>query len=125
MTADIVFEALRNGTLTPETEMKVSEDAWRRGGWASGSSTMFLEVGSMVPVIDLLRGVIIQSGNDACIVLAEGMEGSEEAFAARMTDRARAMGLDSATFRNATGWPHPEHEISACLLYTSPSPRDS
>ena len=116
MTADIVFEALRNGSLTPETEYRVSEDAWRRGGVSSGSSTMFLEVGSKVNVLDLLKGVIIQSGNDACIVLAEGMAGSERAFADMMTERARDMGLTTATFRNSTGWPHPEHEISALDL---------
>lgn len=116
MTADIVFAALRDGTLSPQTEFTVSEDAWRRGGVSSGSSTMFLKVGSKASVSDLLKGVIIQSGNDACIVLAEGLSGSEDAFAQRMTERARSMGLSSATFRNATGWPHPEHEISALDL---------
>ena len=116
MTADLVFAALKDGTLSPETEFTVSEDAWRRGGVSSGSSTMFLKVRSKVSVEDLLKGVIIQSGNDACIVLAEGMAGSEDAFAQQMTERARSMGLDSATFRNATGWPHPEHEISALDL---------
>ena len=116
MTAELVFEALKDGTLSPDQEFTVSEDAWRRGGVKSGSSTMFLNVGSKASVTDLLKGVIIQSGNDACIVLAEGMAGSEEAFAQRMTERARALGLTTATFRNATGWPHPEHEISALDL---------
>ena len=116
MTADLVFAALQDGTLSPETEFTVSEDAWRRGGVKSGSSTMFLKVGSKASVADLLKGVIIQSGNDACIVLAEGMAGSEDAFAQRMTERARSLGLNSATFRNSTGWPHPEHEISALDL---------
>jgi len=116
MTAVLVFDALKDGTLSPETEFTVSEDAWRRGGVKSGSSTMFLNVGSKATVKDLLKGVIIQSGNDACIVLAEGIAGSEDAFAQRMTQRARDMGLSSATFRNATGWPHPEHEISALDL---------
>lgn len=116
MTADLVFAALKNGSLSPDTEFTVSEDAWRRGGVSSGSSTMFLKVGSKASVADLLKGVIIQSGNDACIVLAEGMAGSEDAFAQRMTERARSMGLSTATFRNATGWPHPEHEISALDL---------
>lgn len=116
MTAELVFEALRDGTLSPDTKFTVSEDAWRRGGVKSGSSTMFLDVNSKASVSDLLKGVIIQSGNDACIVLAEGMAGSEEAFAQRMTERARSMGLTTATFRNATGWPHPEHEISALDL---------
>jgi len=116
MTADLVFAALKDGSLSPETEFTVSEDAWRRGGVKSGSSTMFLKVGSQASVLDLLRGVIIQSGNDACIVLAEGMAGSEEAFADMMTARARDMGLSSAIFRNSTGWPHPEHKISALDL---------
>ena len=73
---------------------------------------MFLDLNSSVRVEDLLRGVIIQSGNDACIVLAEGIAGSETAFADMMTKHARDIGLESATFRNSTGWPHPEHKIS-------------
>lgn len=113
MTAQLVFEALKDGSLSPDTEFRVSEEAWRRGGVKSGSSTMFLDVKSKASVMDLLKGVIIQSGNDACIVLAEGMAGSEEAFSQKMTQRAKALGLESATFRNATGWPHPEHRISA------------
>ncbi len=116
MTADLVFAALKDGRLSPETEFTVSEGAWRRGGVKSGSSTMFLKVGSKASVEDLLKGVIIQSGNDACIVLAEGMAGSETAFADQMTARAHELGLKSATFRNATGWPHVEHEISALDL---------
>ena len=116
MTAHMVFDALRNGTVTKDTEFRVSEEAWRRGGFASGSSTMGLDVKSFVPVEDLLRGIIIQSGNDACIAIAEGLAGSETAFADQMTSKAREMGLDSATFRNATGWPHPEHRISAVDL---------
>ncbi len=116
MTADMVFEALKNGSLTPDTEFTVSEEAWRRGGAKSGSSTMFLDVKSSVRVEDLLRGIIIQSGNDACITMAEGISGSETAFADQMTARAHELGLNSATFRNATGWPHPEHKISALDL---------
>ena len=112
MTAYLVFEALANGDIQEDTEFVVSEEAWRRGGFASGSSTMALELGSSVKVIDLLRGVIIQSGNDACITLAEGLAGSEDAFARRMTDKAREMGLDSANFLNATGWPDEGHVIS-------------
>ena len=74
---------------------------------------MFLKVKSSVRVEDLLRGIIIQSGNDACIVVAEGLAGSETEFADQMTARAKAIGLESASFRNSTGWPHPEHKISA------------
>ena len=113
MTANMIFEALENGTVTLDTEFRVSEEAWRRGGAASGSSTMYLDVKSVVRVEDLIRGIIIQSGNDACIVMAEGLAGSETAFADKMTARAREIGLTTATFRNATGWPDPEHNISA------------
>ena len=112
MTAQMVFEALAAGEVQEDTEFVVSEEAWRRGGLASGSSAMALELGSSVSVENLLKGIIIQSGNDACIVVAEGLAGSEDAFARRMTDRAREMGLDSATFLNATGWPDAGHEIS-------------
>jgi len=112
MTAELVFERLRNGGLSLDTEYLVSENAWRKGGSASGGSTMFLELGSMVRVEDLLRGVIIQSGNDACIVLAEGIAGSETAFAEMMTAHAKNIGLESATFRNSTGLDHPDHKIS-------------
>lgn len=113
MTANMIFEALKNETITMDTEFRVSEEAWRRGGAASGSSTMYLDVKSTARVEDLIRGIIIQSGNDACIVMAEGLAGSETAFADKMTARAHEIGLKSATFRNATGWPHPEHKISA------------
>jgi len=113
MTANMIFEALKNGTITMDTEFRVSEEAWRRGGAASGSSTMYLDVKSTARVEDLIKGIIIQSGNDACIVMAEGLAGSETAFADKMTARAHEIGLKSATFRNATGWPHPEHNISA------------
>lgn len=112
MTAELIFEKLRSGQIKLDTEFEVSEEAWRRGGAKSGSSTMFLKLGSTARVEDLLRGVIIQSGNDACIVLAEGISGSETAFADEMTARARELGLESATFTNSTGWPHPDHKIS-------------
>ncbi len=112
MTAEMIFDQLRSGAITLDTEFPVSEEAWRRGGAKSGSSTMFLDLNSSVRVEDLLRGVIIQSGNDACIVLAEGIAGSETAFADMMTEHARKIGLKSATFRNSTGWPHPDHNIS-------------
>ncbi len=112
MTADIVFEQIKSGKLALTDTFQVSEDAWRRGGAKSGSSTMFLNVNSEASVEDLLRGVIIQSGNDACIVLAQGIAGTEAAFANMMTQRAKALGLESANFENATGWPHPDHKIS-------------
>ena len=113
MTASLVFDRIRDGSITEDTMLTVSEDAWRRGGSASGSSTMFLRVGSQASVGDLIKGVIIQSGNDACIVLAEGIAGSEDAFARMMTKRAKELGLETAEFRNSTGWPDEEHVISA------------
>ncbi len=116
MTVLMTLEAIRDGQLSLDDELPVSENAWRRGGAASGSSTMFLEVNSRARVEDLLRGIIIQSGNDACIVIAEALGGSEEAFAEMMTDRARELGLESARFANSTGWPHPDHRISAADL---------
>jgi len=116
MTALMVFEALEAGTLTLDTELSVSENAWRRGGAASGSSTMFLEVNSRAAVSDLIRGIIVQSGNDACIVVAEALGGTEENFAQMMTERAAELGLSTASFANATGWPHPDHRVSALDL---------
>jgi len=116
MTTLMAFEALDNGTLTLDTELPVSVYAWQTGGTTSGSSTMFLEPNTRVRVDDLLRGIIVQSGNDACIVLAEGLEGSEGAFADAMTARARELGLTSSTFANSTGWPDPEQRMSAIDL---------
>ncbi|MFC4723831.1 D-alanyl-D-alanine carboxypeptidase family protein [Glycocaulis abyssi] len=113
MTALMVFEALEAGTLSLDDELPVSVRAWREGGAASGGSTMFLEVNSRARVDDLLRGIIVQSGNDACIVVAEAIGGSEEAFADMMTRRARELGLETANFRNSTGLTAEGHEISA------------
>ncbi|WP_300542845.1 D-alanyl-D-alanine carboxypeptidase family protein [Maricaulis sp.] len=116
MTVLMTLEAIESGSLSLDDELPVSEDAWRRGGAASGSSTMFLEVNSRARVEDLLRGVIVQSGNDACIVLAEAIAGSESAFSDMMTERAHELGLASANFTNSTGWPDPGHVISAADL---------
>ncbi len=113
MTAYMVFESLKEGRLTLEEELEVSEKAWRKGG-----SKMFVEVGKRVRVEDLLRGVIVQSGNDACIVLAEALAGSEEGFAEAMTEKARQIGLTDSTFANATGWPDPNHRMTARDLAT-------
>jgi len=118
MTMTLVFEALQEGRLKLTDTFLISEDAWRRGGSASGSSTMFAEVNSRISIEDLIRGVIIQSGNDACIALAEGLAGSEAAFAEEMTRRGRELGLEQATFRNSTGWPDPEHLMTARDLAT-------
>ena len=108
MTAYIVYEMLRAGRLKLDQELPVSERAWRMGG-----SKMFVQVGAQVKIEDLIRGVIVQSGNDACIVLAEGIAGSEEQFAELMTQKARELGLERTVFRNSTGWPHPEHRSTA------------
>ena len=113
MTAYMVFDRLKAGQLSLDDEMSVSENAWRIGGAASGGSTMFLNPNDRVKVEDLLRGMIIQSGNDACIVLAEGMAGSEEAFAEQMTAKAKEIGLTASNFMNATGLPHPDHYMTA------------
>lgn len=113
MTVLMAFEALQNSEITLEDEVEISENAWRKGGAASGSSTMFAEVGSKIPVGDLLRGIIIQSGNDASIAIAEYLGGTEEEFARMMTQKAREIGLEHSTFANATGWPNPDHRMTA------------
>ncbi|HCK84666.1 MAG TPA: D-alanyl-D-alanine carboxypeptidase [Hyphomonadaceae bacterium] len=115
MTVLIVAERLQAGRITLDTRFRVSENAWRHGAMSDGSH-MFLELNSEVSVRDLLQGLIIVSANDACLVLAEGVSGSEEAFAAEMNQRAQALGLRSARFRNTTGLPDPDHVISAADL---------
>ena len=113
MTVLMAFEALESGAISADEEFFVSDDAWRRGGAGSGGSTMFLKARSRVSVLDLLRGVIIQSGNDACIALAEGMAGSEPAFAEIMTERAQELGMSRSRFINSTGLPDPDHKTTA------------
>ena len=113
MTAFMLFEAIHSGELSLDDEFQVSENAWRKGGAASGGSTMFLEPNTSVRVEDLLRGIIIQSGNDACIVVGENMAGSEEAFADEMTARAYELGMTNSNFTNTTGLPDPEHYTTA------------
>ena len=113
MTAYMVFDALKSGRLKEDDELPVSERAWRTGG-----SKMFVGVGSRVRVHDLIRGVIIQSGNDACVVFAEGLAGSEEAFAERMTKKGREIGLTGSHFANANGLPDPDHYMTVRDLAT-------
>jgi serine-type D-Ala-D-Ala carboxypeptidase (penicillin-binding protein 5/6) len=108
MTVTMVLERLKDGSLKMEDTLPVSEAAWKKGG-----SKMFVRVDTRVKISDLLRGIIIQSGNDACIVIAEGLAGSEEAFGDAMTARARELGMEQSVFKNATGWPHPEHRMTA------------
>ena len=112
MTMTLVFEALKAGDLTLDQEFLISENAWRKGGSAGGGSTMYANVNTRIKLIDLMRGSMIQSANDACIAIAEGMAGSEEEFALRMTKRGRELGLREAVFKNATGLPDPEHLMS-------------
>lgn len=112
MTIYMIFEKLKNGSLSLDDTFTVSENAWRKGGAASGGSTMFLPIGAKVRVEDLLKGIIIQSGNDACIVAAENLAGSEETFAQEMTQKAHELGMHDSTFANATGLPHPDHRMS-------------
>jgi serine-type D-Ala-D-Ala carboxypeptidase (penicillin-binding protein 5/6) len=112
MTQAIVFDLLASGDLKEDQELAVSEDAWRRGGAPSGGSTMYAELNSKVRVIDLLRGAIIQSANDACIVLAENIAGSELAFTDLMRKKAEALGLKNSSFGNATGLPDPKQLMS-------------
>ncbi len=113
MTSYLVEEALKSGKYTEDTEFTVSENAWKKGGAKTRGSTMFLKIGQKVKLIDLLKGINIQSGNDACIVVAEGMAGTEEAFAAKMTQKAKKLGLTKSTFANATGLPNENHLMSA------------
>lgn len=108
MTSYMIFDALKRGDLTFDTKLPVSEKAWRKGG-----SKMFVEVGKRITVADLLRGVIVQSGNDATIVLAEGLSGSEIAFARQMTKKALEIGMENSNFVNASGWPDPMHYSTA------------
>ena len=108
MTVYMVFDRLAEGTLALDDTFLVSEKAWRKSG-----SKMFIEVGKRVTVEDLLRGIIVQSGNDACIVVAEGLSGSEEAFSAEMTERGREIGLRASVFKNSSGWPEEGHVMTA------------
>jgi serine-type D-Ala-D-Ala carboxypeptidase (penicillin-binding protein 5/6) len=108
MTAEVVFHALKDGKLKLTDEFRISENAWRRGGAPSGTSTMFAAINSKVSIDDLLHGAIIPSGNDACIALAEGMAGNERIFASDyLTKRARELGLTKSTFGNSNGLPDP------------------
>ncbi|TPK99147.1 D-alanyl-D-alanine carboxypeptidase [Mesorhizobium sp. B2-4-12] len=105
MTMEVVFNALKSGRLKLDDTFVVSENAWRKGGAPSGTSTMFAKLKSAIRLEDLIQGVTVQAANDGCIVIAEGMAGSEDNFAAQMTERARQIGLKTSTFVNSTGLP--------------------
>ena len=108
MTAYMLFDALKRGDVKLTDTFHVSQKAWAIQG-----SKMFVDIDSDVKVEDLIRGMVIQSGNDACIVIAEGLAGSEEAFAERMNAKAKEIGLTGSHFTNATGWPDPNHYMTA------------
>jgi D-alanyl-D-alanine carboxypeptidase (penicillin-binding protein 5/6) len=118
MTTYMVFDELKKDELKLDDTFTVSSNAWEKGGAASGGSTMFLNPGEVVKLEDLIRGIVVQSGNDACIVVAEGLAGSEEAFAERMTKKGKEIGLLNTTFTNATGLPDPRHITTARDLAT-------
>jgi D-alanyl-D-alanine carboxypeptidase (penicillin-binding protein 5/6) len=112
MTAETVFNEIKEGNVKLDEEFIVSEGAWRRGGAPSGGSTMFAPIHSRIKVSDLLQGAIIQSGNDACIALAEGIAGNEDSFVRLMNGRARELGMMQSNFTNSTGLPDPEQRVT-------------
>lgn len=118
MTVETVFHALKQGDVKLTDEYHVSENAWRKGGAPAGGSTMFAALHSKISIDDLLHGAIIQSGNDACIVLAEGMAGNERAFAEIMTKRAHELGMTRSTFGNSNGLPDPGNKMTVRELAT-------
>ena len=109
MTLEVVFDALTRGEIRPDTIYPVSEYAWRTGGAPSRTATMFAAVKSQVSVGDLVKGIAVQTANDGCLIIAEGMEGSEAKFVERMNARAAELGLTDSHFGNATGLPHPDN----------------
>jgi D-alanyl-D-alanine carboxypeptidase (penicillin-binding protein 5/6) len=113
MTLAVIFRGLKDGRIKPEDEILFSVNAWRTGGAPSGTSAMFVPVNTRERLDEVLKGIVIQSGNDACIAVAEAMAGSEAAFAKMMTDEARRLGLSKSTFRNSTGLHDPEHLMTA------------
>lgn len=117
MTMAVVFDAIHEGKIHLEDSFPVSEYAWRTGGAPSGSATMFAKLKSSIAVSDLLRGAIVQAGNDACIILAEGIAGSEGAFVEMMNRKAKALGLTGSHFVNVSGLPDPAQKVTAEDLY--------
>jgi D-alanyl-D-alanine carboxypeptidase (penicillin-binding protein 5/6) len=118
MTLEMLFNEIKEGKVSLDDEFLISENAWRRGGAPSGGSAMFAALNSKVKVSDLILGVCVQSGNDAAIAIAEALAGTENAFAARMTTRAKEIGLKGSTFANATGMPDPDQKMTARDLAT-------
>jgi D-alanyl-D-alanine carboxypeptidase (penicillin-binding protein 5/6) len=113
MTIELLFNEISKGKVSLDDEFVISESAWRRGGGPSSGSSMFAILNSKVKVVDLIQGITVMSGNDAAIAVAEALAGSEGAFAARMTARARELGMPKSTFTNATGMPDPDQKVTA------------
>jgi len=113
MTVELVVSALSKGEVSPETSYPVSEYAWRTGGAPSRTSTMFAALKSSVSINDLLTGIIVQNANDGCLIVAEGMAGSDGAFAKRMTARAKELGMANSSFANSTGLPDQVSQTTA------------
>jgi D-alanyl-D-alanine carboxypeptidase (penicillin-binding protein 5/6) len=113
MTLEVLFQAMKQGRVKPEDEFLMSEYAWRTGGAPSGTSAMFVPINTRARVDELIQGIIVQSGNDASIAVAEALGGTEQGFAKLMEEEARRIGLTRSTFRNSTGLDHPEHLMTA------------
>jgi D-alanyl-D-alanine carboxypeptidase (penicillin-binding protein 5/6) len=113
MTLEVLFNAMKQGKVKPDDEFLMSEYAWRTGGAPSGTSAMFVPINTRARVDELIQGIAVQSGNDACIAVAEAMGGTEQDFAKVMEAEARRIGLSKSTFRNSTGLHDPEHLMTA------------
>ena len=112
MTVEIVFHAIKSGSRSMTDTFKVSENAWRTGGASSGGSTLFAKLDSVISLQDLVRAVIVQSANDACIIIAEGYAGSEDSFATLMNERAKELGMTKSIFKNSTGLPAAGQQVT-------------
>jgi D-alanyl-D-alanine carboxypeptidase (penicillin-binding protein 5/6) len=112
MAVEVIFNEIKQGRLSLDSELVISENAWRKGGGSSGGSAMFAKLNDRIKLSDLLRGIIVQSGNDASIAVAEGIAGTEDNFATMMMRRAREIGLTKSTFRNSTGFHHPDQKVT-------------
>lgn len=113
MTLAVLFKAIKDGKVKLEDEFTTSEYAWRTGGAPSGTAAMFIPINTKARVDEIIQGIIVQSGNDACITVAENLAGTEAAFAAQMQEEAKRIGLKNSSFRNSTGLHNPEHLMSA------------
>nr|WP_170125010.1 D-alanyl-D-alanine carboxypeptidase family protein [Pseudaminobacter salicylatoxidans] len=113
MTMEVIFNAIKAGRYTLDDTFAVSENAWRNGGAKSGGSTMFAALKSTIRLEDLIQGIAVQSANDGCIIVAEGIAGTEENFAQLMTERARELGLAKSVFKNSTGLPADGQVVTA------------